>query len=113
MRNLHPEHTKVRIYLDGDKARGTDHKAMFLRRVREFPVDAVCELPSQGGQAIVEVIARRDTIHQHVVSLIEEMLPNAFITMEAVCAFRTRQAADHPIYGSKESEADNVRRLHQ
>ena len=112
MRNLHPEQTKVRIYLDADKQRGDDRKAMFLRRVREFTVDAVCEVPSPGGQSIVEVIARRDTIHQHVVPLIEEMLPNAFVTMEAVCAFRTREISDHPVYGSKISDADNVKRLH-
>lgn len=113
MRNLQPDYTKVRIYLEIDKTRAADHKALFLRRVREFGIDAVCEIPPQAGQSIVEVIARRDTIHQHVVPLIEETLPNAFVTMEAVCAFRTRQASDHPVYGSKVPEADNVRRLHQ
>ena len=113
MRNLQPDHTKVRIYLDSDNSRGTDHKALFLRRVREFSIDAVCEHPSQAGQSIVEVVARRDTIHQHVVPLIEETLPNAFVTMEAVCAFKTRQMSDHPVYEPKVSEADNVRRLHQ
>lgn len=83
MTNPHPEHTKLRFYLDADKPRATDHKAMSFRRVREFTVDAVCEAQSQGGQSIVEVVSRRDTIHLHGVPLIEELLPNASVTMKA------------------------------
>jgi hypothetical protein len=113
MRNLHPDQSMVRIYLDSDKARGTDHKFMFLRRVREFSIDAHCEHHSQAGQSIVEVAARRDTIHQHVVPPIEEILPSTFLTMVAVCAFGTRQVSNQVIYGSKVSGSDNVKGLHQ
>ena len=99
MRNIHPDHTKVRIYLETDSPQSIQHKTLFLKRVREFRIDAATEFCPQNGQSIIEVISRRDTIHEHVVPLIEEMLQNAFVTMEAVCAFRTPEVLAHPVYG--------------
>ena len=113
MRNLQPEYTKVRVYLEQRSSDCKENTSLFLNRAREFGVEAVCEISLTANQSAIEIVARRDLIHQHIVPLIEESLPNAFVTMEAVCAFRTRRSSDHPVYGTMQSSSNKVVRLHQ
>ena len=113
MRNLQPEYTKVRVYLDPNAPERKESTSLFLNRAREFGAEAVCEIALTANQSAIEIIARRNMIHEHIVPLIEESLPNAFVTMEAVCAFRTKRSADHPVYGKIQSGSNKVVRLHQ
>jgi hypothetical protein len=113
MRNLQPDYTKVRVYLELNSPDYKENTSLFLSRAREFGVEAVCEIALTANQTAIEVIARRNMIHEHIVPLIEEFLPNAFVTLEAVCAFRTKRSADHPVYGKIQSGSNKVVRLHQ
>jgi hypothetical protein len=99
VRNLEPDDTTVRICLEASAAEARTKKVFSIKNLRGHGIDPACDPNSQGSQYGIKGIARRDVIHERVVSLIEESLPNAFITMEAVRASRTKRTTHHPIYG--------------
>ena len=113
MRNLQPAYKKFRVYLEPNAPDSKENTLPFLNRAREFGAEAVCEIALTTNQYAIKIIARRNMIHEHIVPLIEESLPNAFVTMEAVCVFRTRRSSDRPVYGKMQSASNKVVRLHQ
>ena len=98
MNNLQPTHTKARIYLqnvDGNRSRALVES--FVAKIRDR-VSAVAEFKGGNQTLVLEVIALRDVIHQGVVPTIEELLPDAFVTLEAVCAFTSKRRAEHRLF---------------
>lgn len=95
MQKLEPKFTKLRAYIEGNYPGLRDNvQSKFPNRFMES-----CEtFKSDSGKTILEIIALRVSIHQRIVPMIEELFPNSFVTMEAVCGFQTRSEAKHKHY---------------
>ncbi len=99
VRNLEPDDTTVGICLEASAAEARTKKVFSIKNLRGHGIDPACDPNSQGSQYIIEEVARRDVIHERVVSLIEETWPNAFVTMKAVRASRSKTTTYHSVYG--------------
>ena len=110
MNNLQPTHTKARIYLqNADTERLSPRIAPFIMKIKDG-VSAVAEFKTADQTTLLKVIALKDVIHKSVVPAIEEFLPDVFVTLEAVCAFKTLDNTKHRLYRERENEDSSTGR---
>jgi hypothetical protein len=90
MVNLSPTHTKARLYLGsvGDHSLQRSMANAFRERLDLRYFDAIAVTETLDHSVVIEVVGERKSIRDKLVPFAHEALPGAFVTMEAVCAFK-------------------------